>query len=308
MRPRVAIGRAAFAEDEPPLGQITPNFRVLGDMRARYEGFDFFQPKSTAAGGAPSNNQNDYSFGSIRARLGASFTSDWLDAFAQAQYTGLYALPGHAFNNPGAGPIGLGGAYFNDSGRVTDPGDVFLRQGYLNLKLQKLVHLPGMFLKGGRFELNDGAEYKTGDAKFDGLKATRVSGRLIGTFDFSNVARTFDGFGLSYDDKQYNASIYGTHPTQGGFNVHGGDEISKIDLAYAAFTAKKGTLLPDAEARLFYIYYGDDRSATSAIDNRTAPAGAATAALNANKLLSNHNPNLRNLKAVDKELKELNGT
>ena len=128
----LSSGAAALAEEEPPLGQITPNIRVLGEMRARYEGYDFFQPTNT--GGRVRNNQNDYSFGSIRARLGVNVTTDWLDAFAQAQYIGIYALPEHAFSS--AGPLGLGASYYRDSGNQVNPNEVFLKQGYLNFKLQ----------------------------------------------------------------------------------------------------------------------------------------------------------------------------
>jgi hypothetical protein len=262
-------GPQALAEEEPPLGQITPNLRVQGELRARYEGYDFFQPTIGKPAGTIANH-NDYSFGTLRARLGVSFTSDWLDAFAQGQYTGLYALPEQAFAGAPVGPLGLGGAYYRDNGNSVNPNEVFLKQGYVNLKLQKLVGLPGATLKGGRFEINDGQEYKTGDAKFDQLKATRVGGRLIGTFDFSHVTRSFDGFSTAYDNPSLNVSLYATHPTQGGFNVHAQDEISKIDLAYAAVTSKKGALLPDTEARLFYIYYGDQRSETTPVDNRPA--------------------------------------
>jgi len=283
----------AMAEEEPPLGQITPNFRITGDLRARYEGFDFFKPKIGSPPGVTAD-QNNYGFGALRIRLGVSFTSDWLDAFAQGQYTGLYDLPEHA-GAGAAGPLGTGAVYFNDSGRVVNPYEVFLKQGYLNFKLQKMVGLPNMFFKAGRFEINDGLEYKTGDAKFDLLKTTRVSQRLIGAFDWTHVTRSFDGFSLAYDDPAYNASLYATHPTQGGFNVHAQDEISKIDLAYAAFTAKRGTLIPDTEARLFYIYYGDDRSRVSAVDNRTAPPGKAAVQLGKDKLLSNNNLSLHTI-------------
>jgi hypothetical protein len=279
-------GGAAFAADEAPLGQLTPNWRVFGEVRARYEASDFFQPAVNPPGIV--NNHNDYSFGAIRARLGVLFNSDYLEALVQGQYVGLYDLPTHAFGGPAAGPLGVGGAYYQDSGHLVNPNEVFLKQGYLNFKLQKLVAVPNTTLKGGRFEFNEGLEYKTGDAKFDGLKASRVSGRLIGTFDFSNVSRSFDGFSTAYDDPNLNVTLFASHPTQGGFNVHGEDEISKIDLGYAGITAKKGLLLPDAEARLFYIYYGDHRSNVSAVDNRTATGAVQTAALARNKLLSNN--------------------
>ena len=80
-------GSQALADDEEPLGQVTPNLRVTGELRARYEGTDYFQPNLNPKRGVTAN-QNDYSFGALRARLGVGFTSDYLDAFLQGQYTG----------------------------------------------------------------------------------------------------------------------------------------------------------------------------------------------------------------------------
>lgn len=265
----LAVLPPAFAEEEPPLGQITPNFRITGDLRARYEGLDFFQPKLNSKAGVVADH-NDYSFGALRARLGVLFTSEVMDAFLQGQYTGLYGLPEQAFAGAPVGPLGQGAVYYRDSGNSVNPNEVFLHQGYLNFKLQKLIGLPNTAFRAGRFEINDGLEYKTGDAKFDLLKTTRVSQRLIGAFDYTHVTRSFDGFSLAYDDPSYNVSLYATHPTQGGFNIHAQDEISRIDLAYAALTAKKSAWLADTEARLFYIYYGDARNSVQVVDNRPA--------------------------------------
>jgi hypothetical protein len=258
----------AFAAEEPPLGQITPNFRVLGELRGRFEGFDFFKPALNPATGVTAN-QNDYAFGALRARLGVAMNTPWVDGLVQGQYTGLYDLPEQAFAGLPVGPLGLGGAYYKDSGS-TNPGSVFLKQGYLKFKLQPMMGLANTYLQGGRFEISDGLEYKTGDAKFDGLKTTRVSQRLIGPFDFTHITRSFDGFSLSYDDPALNVTLSATHPTQGGFNIQAMDEISHIDLAYGAVTSKKGALLPDTEARFFYLYYGDNRG-VQPTDNRPLP-------------------------------------
>lgn len=256
---------AVEAADEPPLGQINPNFRVLGELRGRVESFDFFKPKLDAVKGV-TGDENAYSFGALRARLGVAMTTPWVDGLVQGEYTGLYELPDQAFAGLPVGPLGLGGAYYKDNGSSTSPGSVHLKQGYLNFKLQPWIGLP-TFFKAGRFEISDGLEYKTGDAKFDMLKTTRVSQRLIGPFDFTHTTRNFDGFALSYDDPAWNVTLTTTHPTQGGFNIHAQDEISKIDLAYGALTSKKGALLPDTEARLFYLYYGDERG-VQPVDSR----------------------------------------
>ncbi len=257
-----------MAAEEPPIGQINDYLRITGELRGRYEAYDFFQPALNPAKGITANN-NDYSFGGIRARVGVALTSPYVDGFVQGQYSGVYGIPGDTFAGLPVGPLGLGGAYLRDSGS-TDPGTVFVRQAYVNFKTAPWG-LPGGALKAGRFEIADGLEYKTGDAKFDGLKTSRVSQRLIGPFDFTYVNRSFDGFSLNYDHADYNVKLDATHPTQGGFNVHGQQEISNIDLFYAALTSKRNTWLPGTEERLFYVYYGDQRNNVMPVDSRPLP-------------------------------------
>jgi hypothetical protein len=81
------------------------------------------------------------------------------------------------------------------------------------------------------------------------------------------VGRSFDGFSMVYDQPGFNITASGLRPTQGGFTVQGQDEISKIDLFYTALTSKRNSLLPGTEARLFYLFYNDDRN-TQVVDNR----------------------------------------
>jgi hypothetical protein len=246
------------AEEAPPWGRIGDNLRVTGELRGRYEAWNYFQP-------APAKNNNrDYDFWALRARLGVLLATPYIDGYVQGEYSGLYDLPSNAVAVPG-GALGLGAAYYAEN-RGTSIGDVHLKQAYLNFKSDPWGW-PGMSLKAGRFEIREGLEYTSGDPKFDGLKAARVSQRLLGPFDFVQATRNFDGFSLVYDRPALNLSLSGTHPTQGGFNIHAQDEISRIDLFYAAMTSKKDAWLPGAESRLFYLYYGDDRHA-QAVDNR----------------------------------------
>ena len=258
-----AMGSSALAEEEPPLGQISPNFRVVGELRGRIEANDFFRPTLDPKNGVTAN-QNDYAFGHLRARLGVEMKTPWFDGMIQGQYSGLYDLPNDAFAGPPVGPLGLGGAYYKDNGS-TNPSQVFIKQGWLTLK-SEAVGFKGGSLKAGRFEFAEGLEYKTGDGKFDTLKKIRVSQRLVGPFGFT-LSRSFDGMNLVYDRPDFNVSLMASHPTQGGFNTKGMDEISHVDLAYGAVTAKRGALIPDTEARFFYLYYGDDRN-VQAVDNR----------------------------------------
>ncbi|MDD5034903.1 MAG: alginate export family protein [Methylococcaceae bacterium] len=252
------VGPAACVEEAPPWGRIDDQLRITGELRGRYEAWNYFQPKPAV------NDRNDYDFWALRARLGVLLTTPYLDGYVQGEYTGLYGLPTDAVAVPG-GPLGLGAAYYTEN-REDSPGDVHLKQVYVNFKSDP-AGLPGISLKVGRFEIREGLEYTTGDAKFDGLKTTRASQRLLGPFDFTQATRNFDGFSVVYDRPALNLSLSGAHPTQGGFNIHAQDEISHIDLFYAALTGKKDAWLPGAEARLFYLYYGDDRN-TQAVDNR----------------------------------------
>lgn len=244
--------------DDKPWGQINDHLRVMGEFRARYEVWDFFRPPAV-------NHNNEYGFWGLRGRLGVLFDHEYLESFVQAEYSGLHGLPEKSVALPG-GPLGLGGAYYGANHNSTSASDVHLKQAYVNLKLAPWG-LPGGFAKVGRFDIQDGMEYKTGDAKFDGLKASRASQRLIGPFDFAHATRSFDGFNLVYDQPAVNVNLSGSHPTQGGFDIHGQDEISHISLFYAAITGKRGAVLPGTESRLFYIYYGDDRN-TQVVDNR----------------------------------------
>lgn len=252
--------QAADAPAEKPLGQINDHWKINGDFRARYETFDFFQPNAT-------NNNNDYDFWALRTRLGVQYTDEFVDAYAQGEYSGVYGLPNNAQAAPG-GALGLGALYYTENNRQDNISDVHLKQAYANFKFGTLG-FKGLSLKLGRFEQNEGMEYKTGDAKYDTLKLTRVSQRMMGSFEFAHAGRQFDGAMLVQDHAKYNFTFSTTHPTQGGFNLNAQDQNSHIDLIYAALTGKKDAFLPGLESRLFYLYYGDNRN-IQVVDNRSA--------------------------------------
>jgi hypothetical protein len=250
--------RPAWPEEARPFGQVTDWLRLSGDLRGRLEVNNFFQPEPAL------NNNNDYVFGGLRARLGVGVTTRWIDGLVQAEYTGLYGLPDDAVAVPG-GALGTGALYFAEHPE-TEQHDLHLHQLFVTLK-PELLHVPGLALTGGRFDVFDGLEYRTGDPKFDLLKTIRISQRLLGPFDFAQAARAFDGVRVTFDRPTFNVFAIGTHPTQGGFNIRAGNTITDIDVVYAALTAKRGSLLPGTEARLFYLYYGDRRD-VQVVDNR----------------------------------------
>jgi hypothetical protein len=255
----LSTSRALFAEEKKPLGQLNDYLRITGELQTSYERWDFFRPA------APTTVSANYDLWEVRARLGLQLTSPYVDGLVQGQYTGLYGLPDNAIAPAPIGALGLGGAYVNGNNGATSPQAVFLRQAYLNFKFDDLG-LKGAALKLGRFDFADGMEYKTADEKFDDLKATRVAQRLLGS-NAIYVTRTFDGFSATYNTPAFNFTANGMRPTQGTFDVDGQQQISKINVFYAALTSKKNALLPDTEARLFYTYFHDDRP-ISTLDNR----------------------------------------
>lgn len=251
---------AVAQQSGPALGQLTPWLRLTGELRARVEVNDFFKP------GPALNNNNDYVFGATRTRLGLGLTTRYVDGLAQAEHTGLYGLPDDAVAVPG-GALGTGALYFAENPETVE-SDVHLHQFWLTIK-PELLGLPGLAATLGRFEISDGLEYRSGDPKFDFLKAARISRRLIGPFDFAHAARAFDGVSVVYDRPALNVTVDATHPTEGGFNAEAQETMAGIDLVYTAVTAKRGSLLPGTEARGFYLYYADTRTA-QVVDNRAA--------------------------------------
>jgi hypothetical protein len=207
----------AWPQEPKPFGQLTDWLRVTGEMRGRIEYNNFFQPAPAT------NNNNEYTFGEIRARLGLSAITKLVDATVQAEYSGLYGLPDDAVATPG-GALGTGALYFNEHPDTTQ-NDVHLHRLFLTLK-SDLLRVPGLSFTLGRFEILDGLEYRTGDPNFDYLKTTRISQRLIGTSDFTDATRAFDGVRSMYDTKAVNVVVSGVHPTQGGFNIRAGNTIT----------------------------------------------------------------------------------
>ena len=82
---------------------------------------------------------------------------------SKGEYSGVFGLPDNAVAVPG-GALGTGASYFAEHPH-TDQNDVHLKQLYLTAK-PELLHVPGLWLTAGRFEVRDGLEYRSGDAKF----------------------------------------------------------------------------------------------------------------------------------------------
>jgi len=237
---------------------------LTASERARGEVVDYFRPPD---GTAPAGAHRYAFFGNqLRAGLRALFPH--ADLVLEAQDTRLLHLPDDASLAAPFGNLGPGAIYFAHT-RDRDQGEPFLKQGHLTLRRS------GIAATVGRFEYRDGLETLPGDATLFALKRTRIAERLIGPFGYTHVTRSFDGARLTVDRPGWNATAFASHPTAGGFEVSANREIDQVSLAGVAVTAKRLPHAPPVDARLFYLYYEDDRSAAGKVDNRAPAARAA---------------------------------
>jgi len=257
------------AVDWEKLGQLDSHWRLKASLRTRWENWHWFDP-GNLSGSAGERDNNTYNFFATQLRVGLMYANDPWEVFVQMQDTRLLSLPSDAGAPGPYGPLGLGAIYFAHN-KDQDQGRPFLKQAYILLKdLERFISLPGLSLKIGRFEYSDGLEVMPdpkADPKLRWLKIKRISQRLIGPFGWSHVTRSYDGLEAGYDQNRFNFTVFWAKPTQGGLEIDAQDQIKDIDLVAATLTLKKGCLLPHSEARLFYIFYNDERDVLK-VDNR----------------------------------------
>jgi len=254
-----ALLALGFALSHAPTGaQAAPPVWTVGDAtvrpilsdRVRFEAVDWFDP-------GPGGADERYNFTANVLRFGAVIEQGPVAVTVEGQEVGLFDLPDDA---AGLGP---GATYFaNTAGR--NQRELHLRRASLAWKVGAM---PGLAIEGGRFIFNDGTETKAADPGLAWVKRARVSQRLLGGFDYTHVGRSFDGGMLRYDRGPLNLTVTGGLPTAGGFNISANKHIDDIHVIYGALTATEPQWLPRSDARLFYLYYSDDR-AVVATDNR----------------------------------------
>jgi hypothetical protein len=228
---------------------------VAASLRTRWELWNWFEPSGT--------EDNDYDFLATVARLGVMWKDDAFDVLVEAQNPALIDLPTTAIAPPPQGALGLGAVYYQHN-RARNDTSVYLKQGYVMLKK---VGIPGVTLKGGRFEFSEGAEVLPGEPTLDWLRNVRIGQRLIGPFNFSHVGRAFDGAVVSFTPAPFTLTGAWLRPTQGGFDLAAMKEIDDIDVVYATLNLPRPEWAQDSDARVFYLYYEDRRHQVKA-DNR----------------------------------------
>lgn len=209
------------------------------DLRGRFELND-------APSGNPAADQS-FDFSSLRARIGLDKAWEHLSVHAVFQASGAYDLPSN-------GSFGIGPVYFNVNGRQESPSDFGL------LELDLTWRTDDFFLRLGRQKWADGEEILPGVAYLDGVKKRRLGQRLIGSWDWVNVGRRFDGlsFGKTWD--RFHLSGFALEPLAGGVNYEEAfTSLDDLQVYGLTLTGRYGGTLEKGEWRLFDIRYEDER-------------------------------------------------
>jgi hypothetical protein len=218
-----------------------------GSLRARTEWWDWFSPGTPAVG-----KQNEYAFFASYLRLTAQHSTSRADIFAEVSIPILAGLPKDATAPAPQGQLGLGAAYRAANGDRM--AYIFVRQA--NVRFKGVAGENGS-LRLGRFEFIEGQESLTQDSTLDWIKRERIAHRLIGNFAFSHVQRTADGAQFSYNAHGTNVTVVAARPTVGVFELNGNKEVPDTEYVYAGITHTGASKKYDA--RLFYVFYRDDR-------------------------------------------------
>lgn len=244
-------------------GQAPEDVRITADARFRLEDWSWF-------GGF---EESDYSFLGSTLRAGLTQQRPGFGWQAELAVPMLRGLPDDAVRPAPQGQLGLGAAYHAANAGKTDATGLFLKQGYL--RIGSLPGQPGHLLRAGRFEFADGAEVAAPDQTIAAIKRDRIAHRLLGTFGWSHVGRSFDGAQYARTTPEWNATLLAARPTRGVFDVQGRRNLP-ITVGYGSATMRQHQAR-SAETRLFGLYYRDPRTADGVVmvDNRPLAARQA---------------------------------
>ena len=253
----VTVSLAHSADTPIKLGGVV----VTGTFRARAYAWDWFEASS-------GNNQYAYSGNLLRVNFAEQRKGwDW-DAEFAAPF--LLGMPGTATAAAPQGALGLGSNYYSANGNSQYSGMVFPKQLYVRIK--GLGPGEAGSLQVGRLEFNDGTELIPKNATLAALKRDRVSQRLIGTFGWSDVGRSFDGTRFSYSKPTNDFTFVAAIPTRGVFQTDGWG-WNRAAFGYAAFTHEWEHGNHAADTRVFMLDYDDWRHVVKT-DNRPAAVRA----------------------------------
>jgi len=251
----VALGQSATAPLR--LGDIT----VTGSLRVRGYAWDWFEA---------STGENLYGYSGDLLRVNFIEQRKGWEWDAELAAPFLLGLPDRATAPAPQGALGLGSNYYSSNGNSQYSGMVFPKQAYVRFK--GFGPREAGTLQIGRFEFNDATELTPKNATLAILKRDRLSQRLLGTFGWSDVGRSFDGARYSYARETSDFTFIAAIPTRGVFQTDGWG-WNRVSFGYAAFTRGWGHGNHSADTRVFMLDYDDWRQVLKT-DNRPAAVRA----------------------------------
>lgn len=254
----VLLGRSLVFAQSPQEPLQIGSLTIQGSIRTRVEGWDWFTDPGYI---------NAYAFPGTLVRVSFSQKRPDFDWNLELAAPVLLGLPSTAVAPAPQGQLGLGGTYFFSNHNSRNAAMVFPKQAFVQLK--HLAGDSGQSLQLGRFEFLDGSEVTPPNLTLAALKRDRIVQRLIGSFGFSDVQRSFDGFHYALSRPAINFTAVGAIATRGVFQTDGWGWL-RTGFVYAALT---GQVAPNntnpGEWRVFGVYYDDWRHVLKT-DNRPA--------------------------------------
>jgi hypothetical protein len=244
----IAFGQAAASGGGAPKPIKLGSVIVTGSLRSRLYGWDWFEPTA---------GDNSYAYSGNLLRVGFSQSRekwDWNAEFAVPFLLGLPANP--TGTGPQQGALGFGSNYLSANDGNQNTAMLFPKQLYI--RFIGMAGLKGQSLKVGRFEFNDGTEIAPKNATLAAVKRDRVTQRLIGTFGFTDVGRSFDGLHYVLANASSNLTVIAASPTRGVFQTDGWG-WNRAGFGYGSFTHEWGKGKHSADTRVFAIEYDDWR-------------------------------------------------
>ena len=226
----VALPHVAEESKTPSPSPSPSAIKITGSFRSRLEAWNWFDNPTT----------NPYAFSGNILRLNFQQTrGSWM-------WNLELAAPILLFLPETGGGQGIN--YYTNNHRQTAAGMVFAKQGYLRWNGEKT------WAKLGRFEFMDGAELVAKNGTIAAVKRDRVAQRLIGTFGFTHVGRSFDGYHFNRSFKGMTLTSVSAVPTRGVFQVDGWGPLATAFSYLSLANTNK-----DTDWRAFAIYSHDWR-------------------------------------------------
>jgi len=241
-----------------------PGIEFTASLRSRVEIWDWFTAYANH-GYAYSGNQPHLTVGQQDRRV------DWsIEMLAPV----LLGLPDDASAPAPQGGLGLGANYFGANKQSRNATMVFPKQAYVSF--HNLGASEGHSVRLGRFDFSEGMELTPSNATLAAVKRTRIQQRLIGSFGWSHVGRSYNGIHYSYSSAGGNVTLAGAIPSRGVFQTDGWGFVKNV-FVYGAFTKPVGGGDQAGELRFFGIYYRDWRP-IGKTDNRLGTVRAVDTA------------------------------